>query len=90
MKDFELAKQRAIAKLVFYIHAIVFAFVNVILMVVNLTMTPQNIWFIWPLLGWGLGLLAHAAVVYFPSQWGGQLMKRMIRRELDKQEASEN
>ena len=90
MTDYELAKQRAIAKLAVYIHTTVFVIVNVTLITINLILTPQNIWFVWPLLGWGLGLLAHTAVVYFPSQWGGQLMKRMIRRELDKQEASEN
>jgi len=90
MKDYVKARNRAIAKLVFYIHAIVFVFVNVILFIINITMTPQNIWFIWPLLGWGLGLLAHAATVYFPGQWGRKLMKRMIRRELDKQEESES
>ncbi len=88
MTDYETAKQRAVAKLAFYIHAIVFLIVNVILIAINLTMTPQNIWFIWPLLGWGIGLAAHAGTLYFPRKWGHKFMHRMIQRELDKQQKS--
>ncbi len=31
---------------------------------VNLTTSPETLWSIWPLLGWGLGLAAHAWLVY--------------------------
>jgi len=51
MTDYELAKQRAIAKLAFYIHTTVFVIVNVTLITINLILTPQNIWFVWPF--WG-------------------------------------
>ena len=83
MTDYESAKNRAIAKLGFYIHAAVYVVVNVILALINLITAPQNIWFIWPLLGWGIGLAAHAGILYFPSQWGRKLIKQMIRRELE-------
>ncbi len=45
-------------------HLFVYLAVNALLMVINLSQSPQSIWFIWPLLGWGLGLAAHAWLVY--------------------------
>lgn len=81
-ENYEKAKKRAEVKLGFYIHAAVYAIVNVILMVVDLTTSPGKIWFIWPLLGWGAGLLAHAALVYF-SVSNNKVKARMIKSELD-------
>ena len=46
------------------VHLFVYLTVNALLMFINLTTSPENIWFIWPLLGWGLGLAAHAWLVY--------------------------
>ena len=90
MKNYALAKSRAIAKLAFYIHAAVFGVVNIILMTINLALAPQNIWFIWPMLGWGIGLAAHAGFLYFPSQWGHKLVRKMIRRELENLKESQD
>jgi hypothetical protein len=41
-------------------HLYSFVGVNVFLLIVNLLSTPWYPWFIWPLLGWGLGLYFHA------------------------------
>jgi hypothetical protein len=38
--------------------------VNALLIIVNLSTTPDKLWFYWPLLGWGIGLAAHAFGVY--------------------------
>ena len=46
------------------VHALVFALVNSGLIALNLLTTPKQIWFIYPLLGWGIGLLAHAATCW--------------------------
>ncbi len=48
----------------FKIHLGVYVAVNVLLAVLNLTLSPNTLWFYWPLLGWGLGLAGHAALVY--------------------------
>ena len=42
----------------FRIHFLAYVLVNAILIAVNL-MHPDHIWFYWPLLGWGIGLIAH-------------------------------
>ena len=47
-----------------YIHATVYAAVNVLLIIINLSTAPGRLWFEWPLLGWGIGLLAHAAAAF--------------------------
>ncbi len=46
------------------VHLFAYLAVNALLMVINLSQSPRSIWFIWPLLGWGLGLAAHAWLVY--------------------------
>ncbi len=48
----------------FLIHLIVYASVNLLLFVIDVLTGPHVTWFQWPLLGWGLGLLAHGVLVY--------------------------
>lgn len=45
------------------IHFIVYAAVNAGLLLINLMSTPGDLWFYWPLFGWGLGILGHALLV---------------------------
>jgi hypothetical protein len=47
-----------------WIHLIVFLIVNTGLTTLNLTRNSEKLWFYWPLLGWGLGVMFHAAIVY--------------------------
>jgi hypothetical protein len=47
----------------FRTHLIVYVAVNVLLIVLNLAGSTDKLWFIWPLLGWGVGLLGHAYLV---------------------------
>ncbi len=46
------------------VHLFVYLSVNTFLIVLNITTSPETLWSIWPLLGWGLGLAAHAWLVY--------------------------
>ena len=43
----------------FKMHLTVYVIVNTILVVLNLALTPTKIWFIYPLIGWGIGVIAH-------------------------------
>lgn len=40
-------------------HFLSYVFVNIGLLVINLVTSPQHLWFFYPLLGWGFGLLGH-------------------------------
>ena len=48
----------------FYIHLAVFAVVMALMLVINGMDNADGWWVQWPFLGWGLGLLAHAWVVF--------------------------
>lgn len=52
-------KARTIAQ--WYNHALAYALVNTGLAVHNLVTTPEQLWFVYPLFGWGVGLACHAA-----------------------------
>jgi hypothetical protein len=57
------ARRRVEALKGFYIHLFVFATVLAGLAIVNLA-TGGPWWVLWVLLGWGLGVLAHALTVF--------------------------
>ncbi len=46
------------------VHLFVYLAVNSLLVTVNMITSPQTLWSIWPILGWGLGLAAHAYLAY--------------------------
>lgn len=75
------AKTRAGNKLGFLIHLGAYLAVNAGLVAINLAVTPDRLWFQWPLLGWGLGVLAHGVSLYCIPD----LHKRMTERELRKE-----
>jgi hypothetical protein len=80
--DYQAAKKRVEAKIGFYVHLAIYAGVNAILAVIDLTSSPDKLWFYWPLAGWGIGLLVHWFVVFFkPRQFS--FKERMIEAELD-------
>jgi hypothetical protein len=66
-----------------YIHATVYVAVNVLLITINLSTATGPLWFQWPLLGWGIGLLAHAALAFSLAgrrrEW--RAARRQFRRE---------
>jgi hypothetical protein len=43
----------------------VYVAVNALLIVVNLLYTPHYYWFLFPLIGWGLLLAAHAYITFY-------------------------
>ena len=71
------------AKMGLYIHLLVYVLVNAGLIALNLGTSPERIWFIWPLVGWGIGVLLHALLV-FVIPTGPGLREWMIAREMKK------
>ena len=43
----------------FLVHLISYLFTSVLLLLINLFASPQVVWAIWPLIGWGAGVLLH-------------------------------
>jgi hypothetical protein len=81
---YEKAKRRVEAKIGFYIHVAVYAGVNLLLLIINLTTSPRHLWFKWPLIGWGIGLLFHGIGISLHSR-GLAFKEKMIERELKKE-----
>lgn len=75
------AYRRAGAKLSFCIHLVAYIAVTPLLVLINYSTSPQYLWFQWPLLGWGIGLLFHWLAVYVAPK----LMRQFVSRELEKE-----
>ena len=58
-------RDQAKAKVEFRIHVFTFIAVITLLAIINLLTSPEYLWFIWPMLGWGIGIVVHAIRVYF-------------------------
>ena len=77
----ERAKQRVEVLTGFYIHLVVFVLVMALLLVINILVSP--VWWVqWPLLGWGIGVIAHALAVFgqgpnFVKRWQLRKMKEL-------------
>ena len=74
----KLALRRAKAKLGWFVHAAIYALVN--LGLIALSLANGRSWAIYPLLGWGVGVLAHGLSVWMLPP-GGALLGRMVERE---------
>ena len=62
--EYRRARGRAQAKFGFFVHGAVFVAVMALLVIINMITSPDAIWFIWPLIGWGLALALHAVWVF--------------------------
>ncbi|MGV9004571.1 2TM domain-containing protein [Flavobacterium sp.] len=70
----------------FYGHLLSFVIVILFLLFINLKYSPQYLWFFWPLLGWGIGLLFHGMRVFnympfFGKNWEEQKIKEFMDKE---------
>lgn len=70
----------------FYGNLISYVLVNIGLLIINLTTSPEQLWFYWPMLGWGIGVLFHGMAVfnYMPfigPDWEEKKIKEFIEKE---------
>ena len=49
----------------FLVHLFAYLAVNALLIAVNLLYSPGHYWFLFPLIGWGLLLAAHAYAAFY-------------------------
>ena len=79
----EQQRQQAIrriqAKRGFWVHFAVYLAVNALLVLIWAVTSGGYFWPVWPMLGWGIGVVAHAVSVYVgPSE----ITEAQIDREL--------
>ena len=78
--SFTGARRGAGARVGFYAHLTVYLLVNALLIGINLGTSTQHLWFKWPLLGWGVGILAHA-IAAFALPGRVRTRRRLIREK---------
>ena len=74
----QLAHRAARRKLGWYIHALAYVCVNLALLAISFSHGRH--WALFPLFGWGLGLLIHGLVVFVAAP-GGALYTWLLDRE---------
>ena len=82
------AKERVEEIKGFYIHLTMYLLVNPIVIVVNLATSSEYLWFIWSLIGWGIGVGAHAIAVFgipglFDREWEERKIREHMRKDRD-------
>jgi hypothetical protein len=80
---YQKAKERVENKIGFFTHLAAFVIINLVLIGINLVTTSDYYWFIWPLIGWSVGLLFHGIAV-FVFMGDSSLKERMIEKEMRK------
>ncbi|MFC3159978.1 Histidine kinase [Chryseobacterium arachidis] len=80
-KAYERAQKRVKEIKSFYGNLISYCIVIPFLIIINLITSPDNIWFFFPMLGWGIGVVAHGMSVF---AIGKNWEERKIREILEK------
>ena len=84
--DFETrARRRLAAERGFYMHLSTYVIVIGALFVIN-ALTGSRWWFFWPALGWGIGILVHAASTFgvggfLGRDWEDKRLQELIDEE---------
>ena len=83
---YERAKKRVAKIKGFYIHLVTYIVVIAFLFFIDVFAEgdPNNWWFYWPALGWGIIVVIHAATVYGPflgSGWEERKIREFIKEE---------
>lgn len=69
----------------FYIHALVFVLVNILIIVLKLTKSEQEEIHVWGIGFWAIGLLLHGLSVFLPNFiFGKDWEEKKIRELMDK------
>lgn len=71
----------------FYMHLFQYVIVIAGLALLNIATSPQYLWFIWPALGWGVGIAAHGLSVFartsfFDGDWERRQVEKHLGRKL--------
>ena len=81
---YQKAKERVQEIKDFYIHLTVYVVVNLILFSINMIVSPGNLWFFWPLMGWGIAIVLHALRVFggiLGSNWEEKKIAELMEKE---------
>ncbi|MBN1375363.1 MAG: 2TM domain-containing protein [Dehalococcoidia bacterium] len=79
-----LAESRVEKKKGFFIHLFIYLAINVMLVIIWAVTGSPFPWFVFPLAGWGIGLLFHCLSVFAFPQAGSDWERKEIQKEMDR------
>jgi len=86
-EKYQKARKRVEQLKKFYRNLVSFAVMNVILIIINLVMSPGSLWFYWVTVFWGIALLLHASKVFIlkgkflGEEWEEKKIKEIMEKE---------
>ncbi|MFK8285332.1 2TM domain-containing protein [Capnocytophaga canis] len=81
------AQERVMALKGFYNHLFSYIVINLFLVGLNLYQNPSNLWCLWVVFAWGIGLVSHAFKVFAPNIFFGKNWEeRKIKELMEKEE----
>jgi hypothetical protein len=83
---YQKAKKRVKEIRGFYTHLGVYVLINAMLLLINITTSPDILWFYWPLLGWGIAVALHALRVFgaglgLGTEWEEKKIAEMMEQD---------
>lgn len=80
------AKKRVSEIKGFYGNLVAYILVNIGFFVLNMLTSPKELWFYWPMLGWGIGVLIHGMrafnyMPFFSKDWEERKIKEYMDKE---------
>jgi uncharacterized membrane protein len=68
-----------------YYHLTIYLVCISLMVLVNLLVTPEKLWFVFPMLGWGIGLAGHWFTVFGKFRFlGRRWEERKVQELIDK------
>jgi signal transduction histidine kinase len=83
--SYERARKRATQEAGFYLHLMWYGIIIGFLLILNLVVSPSLDWWIFPALGWGVGLASHFAAVYGWRWIHESVFEPAIKREVQRE-----
>lgn len=66
----------------FYGNLASYCIVIPFLLILNLLTSPNHLWFYWPMLGWGIGIVAHAVNTFgIGREWEEKKIQQLMDEE---------
>ena len=83
--SYERAHKRVKKIKSFYANLISYCIVIPFLVIFNLITSPNHLWFYLPMLGWGIGIVAHGMTVFaIGKNWEDRKIKELMEKEKNK------